>query len=346
MSHNAEKLIELIGDIVVSSNNINRQFKTIDSAEDFSQDSLVFISDKAHLFDSKQSQPAVVITNTEVASLINDDGLCVIEVSDVRLAQAIVKQQYADYQSADTEWPQVHPSAVIHESARLAKSVRVGPNAVIGANVEIAENTVIRANAVIEHDAKIGNNCVIHNLVNIGYNCILGDRVIVRPGAIIGNEGFGFAQDDQKQYQRIPHTGIVEIGDDVQIGSNCNIDRGTYGKTVIARGVKIDGLCHIAHNVTIDEDALITAQAAIAGSSHIGKRVIASGQTGIIDHRTIADDAVLVHRCGVTEDIPSAGVWAGTPPKPFKEYVKSLNTEKILLKKIEKLKNEIDSLKK
>ena len=242
--------------------------------------------------------------------------------------------------------PDIHPSAVIHQSATFGDNVRIGPNVVIGENVTVGSNTIIRNNSVIERNAVIGNDCIIHSLVNINQACYIGNRVIIRPGVIIGNEGFGFAQDAEGRYQRIPHTGTVEINDDVQIGSNCNIDRATYGKTIIQRGVKIDSLCHIAHNVNVGEDTLFVSQCGVAGSTRIGKKVILSGQTGVLDHMTIADNAVLVHRCGVTEDVDSAGLWAGTPPKPFKEYVSNLNPGSKIKRLERKLNNKIAELEK
>lgn len=341
MSYQVQDVCRRFSDLIVDVKNTDSGFSRIDSAERAQSDSLVFISDAKSLLDLNDS-PAVIVANAEVALLIDDVDVCVIVVKNVRLAQAFIKQEYADYDTTDSHWGVIHPSAIIHPSAKLHQGVRVGPNTVIGPDVEVGADTHIRSNCVIEHSVIIGENCVINNLVNIGYLCVLGDRVIVRPGAIIGNEGFGFAQDEQRHYHRTPHTGFVDIGDDVQIGSNCNIDRGTYGATKIARGVKIDALCHIAHNVNIDEDALFVAQSGIAGSCNIGKRVIASGQTGMLDHKTVVDDVVLVHRCGVTEDVLESGMWAGTPPRPFKEYVRNLG----LGKKVIKLSRELAELKK
>lgn len=321
----------------------NCQFAQISDVTNFSSDSLVFVSNAAAL--DSQINPAVIVTSRALSSELGTRARCVLVVKDVRLAQATIKQAYADYDARDMEWDVIHSSAVIHPTAKLADDVRVGPNSVIGAHTQIGAGTTIRANCVIEHDAVVGEDCIINNLVNIGQGCILGNRVIVRPGVIIGNEGFGFAADENRRYERVPHTGIVVIGDDVQIGSNCNIDRATYGQTVIKRGVKIDALCHIAHNCVVDEDALFVAQCGVAGSSNIGKRVICSGQTGVLDHKTIADDAVLLHRCGVTEDIPTGGKWAGTPAKPLKEYVSNLNAAKRLERKLAKLQAEVAQLK-
>lgn len=343
MSHSVVELCQRFTDLVIDSRNNQCEFETVDSTESFTSDSLIFVSDQSGLPDTHQTAPAVIVTDGELAQKIQGDQ-CVVIVNNVRLAQALIKQAYQDIDVSDPEWDSIHASSVIHSSAKLGENVRIGANTVIGAGVVIGDRTQVRANCVIEREVMIGADCIINNLVNIGLQCQLGDRVIVRAGATIGGEGFGFAQDEARHYHRVPHTGNVVIGDDVQIGANCNIDRATYGSTLIKRGVKIDALCHIAHNCTVGEDVLIVAQSGLAGSCDIGDRVICSGQTGMLDHRTVAADAVLVHRCGVTEDIPSAGVWAGTPPKPFKEYVANLNAAKRLERKLAKLQEKVDSL--
>lgn len=343
MSYSAQQVCDQLSDLVVSCENAEREFTDLSSLEDYQETSLTFISDEAQFKRLTEPLPAVIVTSPKIAEQLvqthsNNNNLSVIAVQNVRLALALMKQHYDDYDASDSEWSAIHPSAVIHKSVQLGADVRVGPNSVIGKDAKIGSHTVIRANCVIEHDAQIGQSCVIHNLVNVGYECRLGDRVIIRPGTMIGNEGFGFAQDAEHRFHRIPHTGIVEIQDDVQIGANCNIDRGTYGKTVLSRGVKLDSLCHIAHNAFIDEDTVFAAQSVLAGSAHIGKRVMSSGQTGVLDHRSVCDDVTLLHRCGVTEDITEKGMWAGTPAKPFKEYVSNLDP----YKKLKKLEKRID----
>ena len=339
----SSKLIrERFSELVVSEFNDEGNFTNIASTTNFDTQSLIFVVDDSQIPEMDKHCPAVVITTLETAKLIPHKSIAIIAVNNVRLAHALIKQEFYDYESADPEWGMIHESAIIHPSASIGKDVRIGPNTIISKEARIGNATIIRANCVIEAGAEIGQECIIHNLVNIGKHCIIGDRVTVRPGAIIGNEGFGFAQDDQKAYHRIPQTGNVIINDDAQIGSNCNIDRATYGSTIIGKGVKIDSLCHIAHNVTIDENSLLVSQTGIAGSSKLGKRVIASGQTGILDHKTIVDDVAMVHRCGVISDILTPGVWAGLPPKPFKEHVKGFSVQK----KLDKLQREIASLKK
>jgi len=341
MKISSNQLVSEFADLILDTQGAHQEFDHAASPELANDNSLVFLQ---HIKDMPE-QAAVIITSSavmaELASEPVKSDLFIIVVADVRLAQAKIKQRYDDYQAGDLEWQEVHSSAVIHKSVELAKGCRIGPKTVIGAGCVIGENVVVRAGAVVEHGTIIGADSIINVNVNIGYNTDIGERVTVQAGAVIGSEGYGFAPDGNNHYHRIPHTGRVVIEDDVHIGANSCIDRGTYGATRIARGVKIDNLVHIAHNVDIGEDTLLTAQTVIAGSSKIGKRVIASGQTGVLDHKTVADGAILVQRCGVSEDIPTAGMWAGTPAKPFKEYVRSL----AVTKKVAKLEQQLKALK-
>ena len=231
-------MCDRFADLLVSTPSVAGEFSRIDSPVDFQAESLIFVSEPAQMFATDGELPAVVVTNKEIAVDLNDNELCVVVVKNVRLAQALIKQCYADYDASDPEWDALHQSAVIHTSAHLGTNVRIGANTVVGENVKIGDNTQVRANCVIESHVQIGNNCIINNLVNIGASCILHNRIILRPGVIIGSEGFSFGQDEQQHYHRTPHTGIVEIYDDVQIGVNGNIDRATYGKTVIGARCK------------------------------------------------------------------------------------------------------------
>jgi len=286
---------------------------------------IVFVEDRKHVDAVRTGAPAAVVTSASIADeLKNIAGLGILVTDDVKLAHALVRQAYADIDLHATEWPRVHPGAVVHESTAIPSTTTVGPGAVIGRNVLLGERVVVQANVVIENDVTIGDDSVLCARAFIGRGCRVGKRVVLKTGCVIGGEGFGFAPDREKHYHRVPHQGIVVIEDDVSIGANTNIDRATYHETRIGRGCKIDALCHIAHNVSIGADSILVAQTGIAGSSRLGKRVIASGQTGILDHKTIVDDVIMVHRCGVSEDITKPGMYAAGPPQPFKEYARNV----------------------
>lgn len=335
---NSRDLAAQFDGLVLATVGDHCEFDHTASPDESNAKSLIFLPS----IEQAPEQAAVIVTTQDVAEqLTGQTNSLLVCVKDVRLAQAKIKQHFDDYLASDPEWNPIHDSAVIHKSVKLGNDCRIGPNAVIGSSCVIGDHSIVRANAVVEHDVKIGEYCVINANANIGYNSQIGDRVTVQAGSIIGSEGYGFAVDPEQRYHRIPHTGNVVLNDDVHIGANTCIDRGTYGSTTIARGVKIDNLVHIAHNVFVDEDTLLTAQTVIAGSSKIGKRVIASGQTGILDHRTVPDDTILVQRAGVSEDLPHGGMWAGSPAKPFKEWVRGLSASK----KIAKLERSLKELK-
>ena len=291
----------------------------------YSADDMVFVDDPSLIEALRASPPAAVLTSEDLAQKLGGVTAPALLVSaNPRLAFTLIRQVYDDYDPRATEWPRIHPSAVIHESVTVREDAVIGPGVIIGRDVQLGQRVVIQANSVIEHDAMIGDDTIIHARVFVGRSCKIGARVRLKPGCVIGADGFGFVRDADQRFNRIPQKGIVVIEDDVMISANSTIDRATFSETRVARGCKIDALCHIGHNVFLDEDCLLVAQTGIAGSTRFGKRVLASGQTGVIDHRTVTDDVVLVHRAGVSEDITKPGIYASGPAQPFLEYTRNI----------------------
>lgn len=289
---------------------------------------LVFVDKKEFLDLVDKRKPSVVVLSMKLKSEAPlsrwvEMGISVALTPNVALAHSLLKQAYADRDFSKSGWSGHHPSAVIHESARIGAGTVIEPHAVIGAHAVIGENCRVMAGVIIENNVTVGARTVIKPKVVVGYGCKIGNDVIIEAGTVIGSEGFGFAQDSKRKSHRIPQTGIVVIEDRVRIGAGNCIDRAAYAETRIGAGTKTDNLCHIAHNVQIGEDCLLTAMLCVAGSSKIGNRVITSGQTGIIDHITICDDAVLLHRAGVTKDIETPGAYAGLPLQPLGDYMKN-----------------------
>ena len=299
--------------------------------EDCGPGDLVFVDKAEYATVAAQRRPAVVVTSPKLQALLAGGGnLTLLLAPNVNLAQSLIKQRYAGRQFEAAGWPPIHPSAVIHDTAVLPATAVVEPRAVIGRNVRLGERTRIMAGAVIEHDAQVGSDTVVHPNAVIGYACTVGNEAVIGAGAVIGSEGYGFAQDEAGKSHPIPQTGNVVLGDRVRIGANCCIDRAAYRTTRIGAGTKLDNLCHIAHNVQIGEDCLLTAMFCVAGSTTLGNRIMASGQTGILDHLKICDDVVLVHRAGVSGDIAQPGVYAGLPVQPLKEYLRNTAVVRML----------------
>ena len=302
---------------------------------------LVFVDSEEYVNCVQNNKPSAVITTQKLADHFKETAnTSVLISSNVKLAQALMRQAYVDRDLRDNGWPRIHDYAVIHETATIPEDVTIGPGVIVSKNVNIGSNTVILANTVIEEDVKIGSETVIHPNVTIAYQSIIGDRCIIKSGTVIGMEGFGFAQDSKQKSHRVPQLGNVVIGNDVVIGANCTIDRATFAETRIKDGCKFDSQVHIAHNVEIGEDGLIVAQAGIAGSTKIGKRLRCSGQAGILDHKKICDDVTFVHRAGVTRDVDESGVYAGTPIQPLRKYFKNF----ALTQKLEEMKKTLDVL--
>ena len=311
----------------------DHEITTISAIETAEEASLVFVANKNYLTKLKQllekKISLTVVTSPELSKIIKSEleqypKLSILVSLNVNLAQAIIKQKYADRDFTGAgQWPRIHPSAVIHESVKIPESAFIAPLCVIERGVQIGEGAIIMAGVVIEHDAVIGEESIIQPRATIGSHCILGKKVIIGPGCVIGSEGFGFAQDAQRKNHRIPQTGRVVIGDRVVMGALNTIDRAAYEETVIESGVVIDNLCHIAHNCHIGEDTIIAAQSVIAGTSTLGKRIFLSGQTGVLDHKTIADDVYLLHRAGVVKDVEKSGAYAGLPLLPLQQFLRT-----------------------
>jgi UDP-3-O-[3-hydroxymyristoyl] glucosamine N-acyltransferase len=215
----------------------------------------------------------------------------------------------------------IHPTAVVATLARLGTDVSVGPFAVIGEDAHIGAGTQIGAHTVIAAGCWIGENCRIHPHVTFYAGVRVGHRVEVHAGVVLGADGFGFAFDGER-YWKFPQAGIVEIGDDVEIGANTTIDRGSLDDTRIAEGVKLDNLVHVGHNVQIGEHTVIAAQTGISGSSTLGKHVVVGGQVGIADHCTLEDGAIAGAQAGIpTGKTIRKGqpVW-GTPARPLDKF--------------------------
>ena len=215
----------------------------------------------------------------------------------------------------------IHPTAVIAPTAQLAAGVAVGPYAVIEDEVEIGEGTQVGPFCFIGRKAQLGQGCRLYPRVTLYARARLANRVILHSGAVIGSDGFGYVADGGKRW-KFPQVGEVELGDDVEIGANTTIDRGSLERTEIHAGTKLDNLVHIAHNVHIGENTVIAAQTGISGSAIIGRNVAFGGQAGLGDHCEIEDGAVIGGQAGILPDkiVRSGQIVWGTPSRPLAKF--------------------------
>ena len=217
----------------------------------------------------------------------------------------------------------VHPAASVHATVAVPDSASIGPNAVVGADVRIGSNVRIGANCVVERDARIGADTVLFPNVTVHSGVVLGERVIVHAGARIGVDGFGYVT-EAGAHGKLPQVGGCVIEDDVEIGANCTIDRGSIGRTVIGAGSKLDNLVHIGHNVRIGRRSVLVAQVGVAGSTRTGENVMMGGQAGLVGHLTIGAGARIAAQAGVIGDVKPGETVSGYPARDHRTYLRAM----------------------
>ncbi|MBP6976686.1 MAG: UDP-3-O-(3-hydroxymyristoyl)glucosamine N-acyltransferase [Bacteroidales bacterium] len=236
----------------------------------------------------------------------------------------------------------ISPHASVADTARIGRDVYIGDFCVVGEHAVIGDGARIHPQVYIGDDVIIGSRTLLHPGVKILRGCQVGNDCIVHPGVVIGSDGFGFAQQEDHHYQKIAQIGNVVIEDEVEIGANCTIDRATLGSTVIRKGVKLDNLIQVAHNVVIGENTVIAAQSGISGSTHIGKNCLIGGQAGITGHLSIEDHVQIAAQSGVTTNIKTNQTVMGAPAFDIKKYRISY----IHFRNLEKYVRRIDDLEK
>lgn len=233
----------------------------------------------------------------------------------------------------------VHPSAVVGRGATISDDVAVGPYAIIGDGAVLGAGVTVHAHAIVGPGVTVGSGSEIGPHATLHPGTIIGQRVQIRSGARLGSEGFKYVFRDG-QHRKLPHIGRCVIEDDVEVGANSCIDRGSINDTVIGAGTKIDNLVHVAHNVRIGKLCLLMAQVGIAGSTQIGDGVILAGQVGLVDNISIGDGAMVGAQSGVFGDIPAGGKWSGTHARPHRDHLRAsaaLHRLAAIIRPLEKL---------
>jgi len=238
----------------------------------------------------------------------------------------------------------VHPTAVVGRGVTWQEPVEIGPHAVLGQGVQLGRNVRIGAGCVLGDGVAVGDDSQLYPGVTLYAGTALGKRVIAHAGAVLGSDGFGYIPGKNGEpHRKIPHVGRCLIGDDIEIGANTCIDRGSVDDTVIGSGTKIDNLVHIAHNVRIGARCLIMAQAGISGSCLVEDDVIIAGQVGIVDHITIGRGARMLAQAGTIADVPAGATMFGTLARPHREYLRGQAALYRLAKIVDKLEKLVDS---
>lgn len=284
---------------------------------------------------------------------VESESISTIEVERPRLAMMKLLNMF--YIAPDTP-VEIHPTAVVDPTAELGENVSIGPNVCVGRGVKIGNNSKLMANTTVGKFTQIGEDCLFHPGVHIGDFISIGNKVIMHHGVSIGADGFSFATEKASNIEevkqggsintspneqvtyKIPSLGSVEIHDDVEIGANTTIDRGTIENTIIGKSTKIDNLTMIGHNCKIGKNCLIVSQVGIAGSCVIGDRVVMAGQVGLADHITIGSDSILMAKSGVSKSYPEKSLISGIPAVDRKEHFKQVKAIKDIVPLMRDLK--------
>lgn len=286
---------------------------------------LVFITKQEQLETVLKAGAAIVIAHKSV-SLPEDSNATFFQTGNLQMAMATVLPLFDGKMNRYIQAEKIHPTACIHETAHIGQNVYVGPYAVIGEHVRIGDYATIGAHTVIEGYATIGDHTLLHPQVFVGASCDIGSHCEIHPHTTIGADGFAFAPTKEGTHKKIPQIGKVVIGNWVEIGANCTVDRAALTETRIGNGSKFDNFCHVAHNVIIGENNVFAAGFKIAGSSRVGSNCMVGGDTVVSDHVTIGDKIMIGGRSGVSNDVLKPGAYAGYPLEPLRDNMKTLAT--------------------
>lgn len=339
MEFSAQQIADLLGGTI--EGNAQVSVNQLAKIEEGKIGSICFLSNTAYSKYIYDNDASIIIIDQsfELESSVKD-SCTLIRVPDARFAFTKLIETYHQYKSNKTG---VSERAFIANTTKLGENCFVAAGAYIGENCVVGNNVKVHANVSIEDNCTIGDNTSIYAGCKIMSESKIGSNCILQPGVTIGSDGFGFAPNANNDYKKIIHLGNVVIEDNVEIGSNTTIDKATLGSTIIRKGVKLDNLIQVAHNVEIGENTVIASQTGIAGSTTIGKNCMIGGQVGIIGHLTIADGTKIAAQSGIGNSITEENtIVQGSPAFGIGEYKRSY----VMFRNLPKLKQKIDRLEK
>ncbi len=319
MEFSAEQIAGILSGEVVGNPDI--KVNSLSKIEEGKEGTLSFLANpkyEEHIYATGAS--ICIVNKTFTPSKPLPDALTLVKVED---AYACFAKLLDFYNQMRQKAAKIEQPSFISESAQTGEGLYLGAFAYIGEQVKIGNNVKIYPNVYIGDNVNIGDNTIIYPGAAVYADCVIGQNCIIHSGVIIGADGFGFAPNEAGEYQKVPQIGNVILEDFVEIGSNSTIDRATLGSTVIRRGVKIDNLCQVAHNVEIGKNTAMAAQVGIAGSAKIGERVMIGGQAGIAGHLHIADETKIVAQSGIPGTVKKADTLMGSPGINIEDFKKS-----------------------
>lgn len=293
----------------------NLRIRGVSSLEEAQPGEISFIANPKYISMASTTRASALIAQSEMKG--------------VRAAFLLVENPYYAFARLLTFFhpprqypPGIDPKASIGKEVTIGEGVSIGPFVTLEERVKIGDRVRLGPGVFVGAGSEIGDETLIYPNVTIREEVRIGKRVIIHSGTVIGSDGFGFAP-HQRRYYKIPQVGGVVIEDDVELGANVTVDRGTVGNTVVGSGTKVDNLVQIGHNVVIGADSILVAQVGISGSARIGRHVTLAGQVGVAGHLTIGDNVIVGGKSGVTKDIPSGENVSGFPPLPHKTWLKA-----------------------
>lgn len=341
MEFTAKQIAAYIGGEVVGDE--NTAVHTFAKIEEGMPGALSFLSNPKYTPYIYETKSSIVLVNSD---FIPDRPVDATLIKTANAYESLAKLMTL-YESMKPKKSGISPMASVAESATIGENVYIGPFVYIGEKASVGDSTIIEAGVSVNEGASVGSNCILYNNVTIYHGCKVGNRCILHAGCVIGADGFGFAP-GANGYDKIPQIGIVILEDDVELGANTCVDRSTMGATIIKRGVKLDNLVQIGHNVVIDEHTVMSAQCGVAGSTKIGKWCMVGGQTGFNGHIQIGDGVKVGAHSAVPNNVKDGGAVFGYPAFEHGKFVRSFIVFKRLPemdREVSALKNEIELLK-
>ncbi|MDR2282904.1 MAG: UDP-3-O-(3-hydroxymyristoyl)glucosamine N-acyltransferase [Sphingobacterium sp.] len=318
MQFTAEQIATLLNGTIEGNPNVS--VSQLAKIEEGSAETLSFLSNPKYEHFIYTTKSAVVIVNESLV-LQKPVDCTLIRVSD---AYTAFSELLKIYHSLRNDRSGRDEQVYIHDTAQIGEGGYIGAFAYVGRDVKIGNDVKIYPRVYIGDNVTIGDDCVLFPGVTVYYDCVIGANVVLHSGVVIGSDGFGFAPQPDGTYDKVPQIGNVIIEDNVEIGSNTVVDRATMGSTVVRKGVKLDNLIQVAHNVDIGENTVVAAQTGISGSTKVGRNVILGGQVGLVGHITIANGTQIQAQSGINKSIKEENMkWGGTPFAPYTSHLRS-----------------------
>ena len=335
MEFTAKQIAAYVGGEIIGDENVT--VCTFAKIEEGVKGALSFLANPKYASYIYDTQSSIVLVNSD---FIPERPIQATLIKTANAYESLAKLMTL-YESVKPKKTGISPMASVAASATIGENVYIGPFVSIGEKAIIGNNTVIEANTSVGDNATVGSDCILYNHVTIYHDCKVGNRCILHAGSVVGADGFGFAP-GANGYEKIPQIGIAILEDDVEIGANTCIDRATMGATIIKRGVKLDNMVQVAHNVVIDEHTVMAAQCGVAGSTKIGSWCMVGGQAGISGHIKIGNQVKVGGHSGVTNSVQDGKAVMGYPSFEHTQFARAT----VIFKKLPEMYREMDALKK